>query len=246
MPFTNRFTFQLFSTLVILGMLIIGCTVLHNSRESTKRDFILLSESGAKLSKVQFADACDNEEIHCLNNVVLIIGEINRGTVNALKDFIKINSNSDASYICFDSPGGQIESAQIISEIILAGKMGTCLAEKYVIKNKERNKLVHPKCASVCNYLLLASTNRVAVGKNISFITHSAGVTISFCFCELTYGSRFAHRLLLEQFIYTVKDKERDQHLAFLTLGETIPNSAAYRLSQDELIRYAIFNNWIK
>lgn len=132
-----------------VGLIVVfgGCALYKNVIKSAMADSETITIDGVARSfpKVVLADACNSAGAQCLNNVALVMGVITEGSVRSLKSFMASNPANKPSYVCFHSVGGQTEYALQIANVIQESNLGTCLAEKYIIKGSALGKAANPQ-----------------------------------------------------------------------------------------------------
>ncbi|MFP6798890.1 MAG: hypothetical protein VCA39_07225 [Pseudomonas sp.] len=131
--------------------------------------------SSASLDKALFANACNKDESYCLKDVILVTGIIDQGTIYSID---KLISKGESDTICFRTPGGNIDAAIAIGEWIDRHNLKTCLAEKYIIK--ERGSLSSTICASACPFIFAMGEERISIGTDIKVGIHRSGGSIDF------------------------------------------------------------------
>lgn len=193
---------------------------------------------------VTIARACDMNEFHCIENVLLIRGRITSSTSDLIQKAAKKNANEKIHAICFDSPGGDTWVAGRLANGIKSTGLPTCVAEKYIIKHALRKTGVinNVICNSACNFLLLSSDQRISLGYRFKFAAHASGANISLCFCEWPLTSGYMNSLAFGPVIKREDNVDKVKHLAFLEFTKTVPFEKAYYFRKEDFARFAIFN----
>lgn len=231
----------IFVCVAILGTL--ACTGYQNFKDD--RLIIKKSDSEIHLPKAAIAKACNREATYCIDDVLLILGEISGTTLSDLEELARTHGDKEISTICFDSRGGNTAKSSVLGERILKNGLSTCMAERYFLddKNGIRRELENTQCNSACSYLLLASNKRIAIGTHFKIATHSAGVNLSLCFCNMPLSSGFMNSFMFESLLDREDNPDREAHLQFLALSQKVSFSEAYYLSNDDLETFAVFTD---
>ncbi len=195
------------------------------------------------LPKATIAKACNRDETYCLDNVVLIVGEISDSTVSDVNKLLETWRDKGITTVCFDTQGGNIHDASSLGQWILKNGLSTCMAETYFIKDKndKPRQLINTKCDSACNYLLLASNTRIAIGQSYKIATHSAGVNVSLCICNVPLSSGFMNSFIFKSLLDREDNPDKDAHLEFLALSKRVSFADSYKLTLSDIQRFRIF-----
>lgn len=235
------------NTLLVVGGILVVAEILYGvcwgyAWIRNKMDDTVVID-GKETPKVVLADACNHSGTQCINDVVLVKGRINGGSVSALERFMAGRLNQPVKFICFDSGGGDVDYAYDISTRIRKSNLGTCLAERYIIKGGKEKPLYSPQCGSACNFLLLSSANRVAIGRDFRVISHAAANTVHLCCGDIKVDERPDRQMeLFDKFVNYPENTDTVKHISFINFAGTIPNHSKHILTEGELIKYAIFN----
>jgi len=195
------------------------------------------------LPKAAIAKACNRDETYCLDNVVLVVGEISDSTVSDVNKLLETWRDKGITTVCFDTQGGNIHDASSLGQWILKNGLSTCMAETYFIKDKndKPRQLINTKCDSACNYLLLASNKRIAIGQSYKIATHSAGVNVSLCICNVPLSSGFMNSFIFKSLLDREDNPDKDAHLEFLALSKRVSFADSYKLTLSDIQRFRIF-----
>lgn len=221
-----------------------ACTNYQNLKDDslvvkTKNDEI-------HLSKATIGKACDNARAHCLDDVLIILGKISDATLKDLDTLAKTHGDKAISAVCFNTPGGDVHAAKVLGLRILQHKLSTCMAETYFIhdKNGIPRQLINTKCNSACNFLLLASNKRIAIGHDYDIATHSAGISLSFCFCSMPVSWGIMNSFKFQSLLDRDDNPDKTAHLDFLQLSKHVGFDEAYYLTSADLEKFAIFTEY--
>lgn len=213
---------------------IVLCSYLHerNSKELVEN-----------IQEVVLADACNISGQNCIRNVVLIRGGIDGDTLDLMQTFINNTRNVDIDTVCFSSKGGNIIKAETVSEIIKKANLSTCVAEKYIIHERDET-ILNPMCGSICNFLLLSSAKRIAVGMKFEIVSHSIGLNLSTCICNVPINGSWLNGFKLTPFVEYEGNKDLEKHKEFIKNLFKIPFSKKRTLTKKELVDYAFFTEF--
>jgi hypothetical protein len=227
--------------LAVFLVLLISCTYFPEAKRMLGFNDTISVRDGDKkvdLDKALIVDACNADKTICLKDVILIKGRLDEGTINSIKNLKGPNNKT----ICLDSRGGNIDIATNIGSWIKANNYNTCLAEKYVIK--EKGTISSTVCHSACPFILAMGNERTMVGENFKIGIHHSGGTLDLCFCSFDFNA-FA-------FIATDKYEEMlslsnasEQHQNMLNDSLKIDFSDNQVLSQLEIDKYKLFTQKI-
>ncbi len=233
--------FPIACVFLFLVLLLAICT----TYEGLKRDQFANEklENKIQLSKSVFGKACNREESYCIDDVLILRGSITETTLSDLKELARTQGDKKVSAICFDSPGGNVIKAGGLGKWILKSKLPTCMAEVYFVNDKkgQLRKIKNTKCSSSCNFLLLASNKRIAIGSDFKIVTHSAGNNFSFCFCSAPLSIRLMNSFVFKSLLSRDDNPDREQHLDFLAFSKTIDFSESYQLTSFDIEKFKIF-----
>ncbi|SFG01444.1 hypothetical protein [Neptunomonas qingdaonensis] len=217
------------------------CTYIPGfKRELGFYDTISVSDGdeNVDLDKALIVDACNQDKTSCLKNVILIKGRLDEGTISSIKNLKGPNNK----IICFDSPGGSINTATEIGYWIKENGFDTCLAEKYIVKNKR--VLTTTVCYSACPFVFVMGNERIMIGNDFQVGLHHSGGTVDFCFCSFNYNSL--------EFVANNKYKEMvglsnasEQHINMLDDSLLIDFSEIYILPPTKFDKYKLFTKKI-
>lgn len=227
--------------LTVFFVLLISCTYFPEAKRMLGFNDTISVKDGDKkvdLDKALIVDACNAEKTICLKDVILIKGRLDEGTISSIENLKGPNNKT----ICFDSRGGNIDVATRIGSWIKENNFNTCLADKYIIK--EKGTISSTICHSACPFILAMGNERTMVGENFKIGIHHSGGTLDLCFCSF-YFNAF-------DFIATNKYKEMlslsnasKQHLTMLEDSLKINFSDNNILSQLEIDKYKLFTKKI-
>lgn len=183
------------------------------------------------LDKAVIADACEKGKKNCLKDVLLIQGEIDRGTISSIR---KIDSLKEIDTICFNSPGGYNDIAQTMMSIIKEKGINTCLAEEYYLEGM--GSISGTYCKSACPLILLMGKKRFVIGDEIEIGIHHSGKALNFCFTCFFIDNGG------DDFLPYFTD---EGHIKLFQRSRKTPLKDMDFLQQDEWKEYNIFTNYL-
>lgn len=227
--FINGVFFLVVSTLILF----IACTAIPNTYKemgfSDTNQYNVEGGGTIELNKAVIADACEKDRINCLENVLLIQGLIDEGTISSIK---KLASLNDVETICFRSRGGYNDKAQMLMSYIKDNDINTCLAEEYYIEGK--GSISGTYCKSACPLILLMGKERFHIGNEITIGIHHSGKVLDFCFTCILFDSGG------EGFMPFFSD---ESHIKLFERSRKTPLKNMDFLQRDEWKEYNIFTN---
>lgn len=184
-----------------------------------------------ELNKVILADACKSNGVDCLENVALIHGKIDKGTIESLIIFERSNT---IDTVCFHSVGGENHVAKNLMGGIRELEINTCLAEEYRIKDGGGFSGV--VCDSACPLILMMGKKRTQIGDDIKIGIHRSGITIGMVITEFKFDVNS------EDYLPYFSD---EGHLRLFQRSQETPYKDMDRIPQEEWHEYNIFTEII-
>jgi hypothetical protein len=172
----------LIAFLIILIVMVFACK--HRNDVATQSDFEPMD--------MEYVKACTSKDI-CVDDVVLLTGQLVRNSKVAIVEKLQnsINRNPKIRTVCFNSPGGDNDSAEAIGKEIALLKLDTCFAGKYLRSNGVVVK--NTICNSACPLILLAGQERISYGNALKVGLHSSNGSCRLCgFTLLEYENKEA------------------------------------------------------
>lgn len=217
-------------------ILVLICTLIPNAVK--KLGILSTSKIGdIELPKAVIADACTNDESKCISNVLLITGEIDQGTIEAIQ---RIDNSNWSKTVCFSSPGGSVDSAIALGTWIGEDKIATCLAERYKIKGM--GTIVNTSCNSACPLIFVMGTQRTNIGNKIKVGIHRSGYTIDFCFWAFDFNGDGDSTDRYRDMYKAFQHKEMTKHLALLSDSYQVCYSNMKALTPKDWVKYSLFS----
>lgn len=191
-----------------------------------------------KIPKMTFADACNIDDSECIENVLVISGEINSATLLSYEELSKESLKIELHTVCLNSIGGSVEAAVMINEFINKHDLNTCLASRYKIKDlgkfhKKYDEIIvkHKSCYSACPLIIASSGNRTLLGDSFVFGVHSSGYSIMDEIHVDVDGEEYLKFLPQEM-------------KPFFEFTQTIPSQRMYILSDYQIQNFRVFNDY--
>lgn len=202
-------------------------------------------ERAVEIPKAMMASACTGDKLHCLENVLLIYGEIDEGTKVAIERLAERNPSLAVNSVCLSSPGGNVAVAVWLGRKIKDLKLSTCLADLYAVEGLEDIKKT--RCHSACGWILLSGKKRWQVGHEFSIALHHPGGVLDFCFCDFrlnSYWDWFSLEPVEDMLLYqpSIDIKE---HLALFERSQKTDFSKGDYLDATDWKKYSIFSEKI-
>lgn len=113
-----------------------------------------------KRNDVQYiykGEFCDENKCE---DAILLNGEINKESYQAIKSSM---NGGNYKWLCLNSPGGNVEMARNISEILISKNVSTCVAQ---IKTNEPEVNYSASCSSSCSELWFNGLRRTISSEN--------------------------------------------------------------------------------
>lgn len=200
------------------------------------------STTPTRIDSVVFATACNSDGSTCIDNVLLIRGQILESTKSALNVFVDEQKIKRNQIVCFDSPGGEVDRAIALGNWIYANGMDTCYAEKYVLKDGIVIK--NTICNSACPFVFLMGHKRSLVGRRATFKIHHSGRTLPLCGCKLEVNDYLYSWGRYESMLLVGRNTD-DQHLDLFDLSLETHFSKTYLLQVNDFHKYGVFTEFI-
>lgn len=196
-----------------------------------------------QLPKAVVARACNTNETHCLDDVLLVLGEFDEGTRESINRLLKERSGKPFKTVCLHSRGGDMRFAADIGEWIKNHDFDTCLADRYLLA--DGLTLINTECDSACPWVLLAGLNRIQFGESFSIEVHHPGGTLSVCFCEMKINSYadWEHLDLVEDMLNYKPSKDLEDHLKLFERSQETHHSESDLIEVAEWEKYSIFTD---
>lgn len=242
------------NTVIILLLLILSSTgvckyIKH--QEAEKGNNVSLNGLSKPLSTVNDGYVCESISSRRCAPAYILVGDIDSVMVEQLGKTLR--QRSDDKPICFMSPGGRLDDAVDVVNLMRDHDATACLGGAYFVdgrylyfegtKGNTDTEATGAPCLSSCSIIFQALENKVMYG--YAFVgVHSAKRIIDLCWCTLP--SPLADKALLDnsdaQKIITGTGGEEYKSLIrnFYTFTDTIPNETIYFLTDDELTRYGM------
>lgn len=194
---------------------------------STKASRLVFSDSavyqdGQRIDKVTTANACDESGSSCLEDVLLLQGDIDLGMLIRLY----LTDLSTYSTVCLDSPGGSVPITKRIMAKIRSEKLNTCLARTYTFQLKGNSfKKSHSGCESACAIAFLSGTQRISIGSGLTLNVHASGV-----------NGTTIHTDHLYEYVYP-----EPSFYCLLDIIKTVPNRTMRSISTEQASMFGVF-----
>ncbi len=154
-------------------------------------DIFQFDSSSGKVFKGKACDYDSQVITSSCQNAVILDGTIGFEMYEDLKSAIE-NKQMPNQLICLRSPGGVIEGAEKIAELIRSQQINTCLSDyvEYDAVYEKSSKSFKPitkqshnaiDCTSACPFILIAGKNRTALGDNFTVKLHHPGTATFTC-----------------------------------------------------------------
>ncbi|WP_306579263.1 hypothetical protein [Pseudomonas sp.] len=191
------------------------------------------------MDKALIAKACDRHEKACIDNVLLVSGDLDGGTISAIKQLI---ADVGVDTVCFNSRGGDKSTAIDIGKFIKRNKLNTCMAEKYL--TAKGDTITQRLCASACPFVLAMGRKRTALGNDLRIGIHSSGTNLDFGLFmlrvnALDFVALHGYEAMLKQ-SNVVGSRA---HVKMLHDSLSTPFDGMRFLSTDEQKQYALFTD---
>lgn len=194
--------------------------------------YMLTATDGTQVEvpQILFANACDENRSNCLNNVLLLQGNISMATVQELQ-----NTNKSDT-VCVTGTGGDFSMAMVIVREIIFRRFNTCLARSFEIKSEQNRPIwiENESCTSNCPWLLTAGRERTVVGLGLKIGIHNSGTIVGYKFPRIPVNEEDEE----------VRTSIQRKHFEFYDFVKTIPSKTMYYLSDSEVDRYNIFTRF--
>jgi len=192
-----------------------------------------------EIPKMTIADACNIDLTDCIENVLVISGEINSATLKSLEELSEDSLKIIPHTVCLNSIGGRVENAIMINKFINESGLKTCLASRYRIKDlgkfskKHSSNVIvkHKSCYSACPLIIASSESRILLGDSFKLGVHSSGFKI------------------MEKIHVDVEGEEYlkflpKQMIPFFEFTQTVPSENMYILSDYQVRTSKLFNKY--
>lgn len=223
---TTRFLDIFFK--VLTGLVVLTIIVFFVALYSTKASRLVFSDSavyqdGQRIDKVITAKACDETGTSCLENVLLLQGNMDLGMLVRLY----LTDLSKFRTVCLDSPGGSVPITKRIMAMIRSEKLNTCLARTYTFQLKENPsfKKSHSGCESACAVAFLSGIQRISIGSDLTLNVHASGV-----------NGTTIHTDYLYEYVYP-----EPSFYCLLDIIKTVPNRTMRSISSEQASMFGVF-----
>lgn len=204
-------------------------------------DVETINEQKIKIPKLTLAKACNTQLSECVDDVLLVSGEINTATLKSISELSKQSLDTDVDTLCLNSIGGSVETANLINEFVVNNNYNTCLASRYIIKdlgeNNTRNSLneqvvvKHESCYSACPLVIATAKKRILLGDSFIIGVHSSGYKVFNKLHVDDDGDKY------EKFISY-------EMMPFFEFTRTVPSKYMYILSEHQVRTSMLFNDY--
>jgi hypothetical protein len=226
------------ATLLVLLFAFTFIPLIYKTLGFSSSETISVKNEPVTLDKALIAKACTRDEKNCIDQVLLVSGDLDRGTISAIKQLK--GSSLQVDTVCFASRGGDKDVAIDIGEWIKKNHLNTCIAEKYL--TTDGITMNSPLCASACPYILAMGHKRTALGSNFRIGIHSSGTILNFGLftyriTALDYMGLGGYKPMLEN----SGDINSAQHVELLEDSLATPFDELKYLTTAEQKKYALF-----
>ena len=197
---------------------------------------VIQGESHA-LNKAVIARACTHDGKTCIDDVLLVSGDLDEGSIGAIK---QLDGNLQVDTVCFASRGGDKNAAIKIGQWIKSKHLNTCIAEKYL--TTDGVTMSSPLCASACPYILAMGHKRTALGRDFKIGIHNSGTNLNFGL--FTYKANSFEFMALRGYQPMLResgDPSSAQHLEMLYDSLATPFYELKYLTPTEQKKYVLF-----
>lgn len=206
------------SYLIVFLIILVVMLVVCKSRND------VATESGFEPMRLEYVKACNSRHV-CDDDVLLLTGQVVRDSNVAIVEGLQsaILMNPKIRTVCFNSPGGDNDSAAAIGKKIALLRLDTCFAGKYLRSNGV--VVTSVVCNSACPLILLAGQERISYGNALNVGLHSSSGSCILCgFTLMRYENKEAMKSLgnLISSYSTINPKRvayDSEHLKLLSLS---------------------------
>jgi hypothetical protein len=221
----------------IILVLILICIQIRDFSAPDKK-----SNSPDDLPTINSGLACDLED-KC-KEAMIFVGKMTKRTTEALRHRLADINNKEL--LCFLSGGGDASAMLDITRIIRENKISVCMADKYIIKGKDRNtSLANTFCASACGFVLIASHDRIYIGKNPKIGVHKPSTSLDLCLCSIPlWFNGYDAYSSIKSIINEEDDLKRKSKITqYHEISLKTESSEIHFLSKSELDKLKVFSN---
>lgn len=203
---------------------------------------------------LELGKTCDQAAEQCIQSFNLA-GPIQPGDGKIFRDKLSrlLTEHADVKIVCLNSTGGDNESAGEIAAEIKKRKLNTCVGDMsfgLAEPQPESGVRYTDTCASACTFILLAGTERIAIGTRFKLGLHSPRSVLSTEDSvirnedDAAKGISFASTKLLESLYSLYEDKvsvSNEQLRAIFNYVSRTPAFKMYSASVSEQMALGFF-----
>ncbi len=237
---------------VVLAVIFISgtlCTYYYQKIYTSK-----IANDELQLEKVFLGEACalkdDGKDIDnaTCKAAIILAGSIGEGMFEAFENFL-LENKEHPNLVCFMSNGGELNGAEKIANKIRGEGLDTCMSDRIKVTGKDLSSKIASNCESACPFVLLAGSNRVAIGSDFKITVHHPGSTTSFCICDIKFNKDgfTDSENVYTRIIQASAEDVRDSHMDFYRRAMSTPfyEDSLDLIKYEEFKKYKLFTSYL-